>query len=187
MRDLARRSQAPDPSSCPTPTLRPSRRRERKKSPQSKHEHTEREKEPSAQASAVSAKKRKGPFLSEWALGSVSVRSAWSRTDSQGRMSPPTTSCGLVSQSITPSEKHNKFSGVMRELPIYHYPIGGDQSATLSDRASRVVARRSGSASFALRGTMNTFSLAAPLVRPAISRPEASGAARAVSRTESSR
>ena len=44
--------------------------------------------EPSAQARSARAQKQKSPFLAEWALGSVSVRSVWSRTVTQGRMGP---------------------------------------------------------------------------------------------------
>jgi len=42
---------------------------------------------------APRAKQKKGPFLSEWALGSASVRSVWSRTDTQGRMGPHLRPC----------------------------------------------------------------------------------------------
>ena len=151
-------------------------------------------KEPSAQASAWSPQPKraqrahkKGPFRMEWALGSASVRSVWSRTDTQGRMSPPLRPCGLETKSITPSENHNRFRKLMNELRIAHRLAPRSQFPTAPDRASRVATSRSGRASWADRGTMNTFSLAAPLWRPGISSPGASGADRTVSRTEISR
>jgi hypothetical protein len=156
-------------------------------------ERSERNKtEPSAQASAVSEQsertKRKGPFRLEWALGSATVRIVWSRTDTQGRVSPPQLwPCGLVFKSITASENHNKFIQLMNWLRIAHRFDSRHGSSVAAGRANRVVVSRSERVASADCRMMNTFSLTAPLDRPGISELRDAGAPCSASRTEISR
>jgi hypothetical protein len=48
---------------------------------------------PQPSEASPTSETKKGPFLSEWALGSASVRTVWSRTDTQGRMGPHLRPC----------------------------------------------------------------------------------------------